>query len=115
MLLFSRRLSIIRGEDNAGFFSAIRLTTAPTVKWEDGTYLVPGLLYGDPSHAGGGAPSSVANYRAKRFSIREDYLSAPLFGVSFKDGNWAAVLDPAPRGDTTQSENTASVTTPIVD
>ncbi len=115
VLSLSRKVIVTGAEDNAGFFSAIRLTTAPTVKWEDGTYLVPGLLYGDSSHAGGGAPSSVANYLAKRFSIREDYLSAPLFGVSFKDGNWAAVLDPTPRGDTTQAENTAPATTPIID
>jgi hypothetical protein len=40
-------------------------------------------------------PGGSLHYRAKRFAIREDYLSAPLFGVSFQDGNWAAVLDPS--------------------
>jgi hypothetical protein len=114
VLSLSRKV-IVTGEDaRAGFFSAIRLLTAPAVKWEDADYFIPGLLYGDSSYAGGGAPSSVANYRAKRFSIREDYLSAPLFGISFRDGNWAAVLDLAPRGDTTQAENTAPATTPII-
>jgi hypothetical protein len=115
VLSLDRKVSVTGGEDNAGFYSAIRFTTAPAVKWEDVTCLVPGLLYGDSSHAGGGVPSSVANYRAKRFEIREDYLSAPLFGVSFKDGNWAAVLDPAPRGDTTEAETTALGATPIID
>ena len=115
VLSLSRKVSVTTAEDNAGFYSAVRLLTAPGVKWEDGTYLIPGLLYGDSSHSGGGVPSSVANYRAKRFSIREDYLSAPLFGISFKDGNWAAVLDPAPRGDTTQAETTATAGTLIVD
>ncbi len=115
VLSLNRKVSVMGTETNAGFLSAIGLVTAPTVKWEDGTYLIPGLLYGDSSHAGGGVPSSTANYRAKRFSIREDYLSAPLFGVSFKDGNWAAVLDPAPRGDTTQAETTGSAGTPIID
>ena len=115
VLSLSRKVSVTGTETNAGFLSAIRLSTAPTVKWEDVNYFIPGLLYGDSSHAGGGAPGSVANYRAKRFTIREDYLSAPLFGVSFKDGNWAAVLDPAPRGDTTWAETTAPAATPIVD
>ena len=115
VLSLSRTVSVIDAEDGAGFFSAIRFSTAPTVRWEDVNCLAPGLLYGDASHAGGNVPTSMANYRAKRFNVREDYLSAPLFGVSFKDGSWAAVLDPAPRGDTTQAETTASAATPIVD
>jgi hypothetical protein len=115
VLLLSRTVTVTAAEDGAGFNSAIRFTTSPTVKWEDATYFIPGLLYGDSSHAGGGAPSSVANYRAKQFSIREDYLAAPLFGMSFQDGNWVAVLDRAPRGDTTQAETTAPASTPIID
>lgn len=115
VLSLSRKVTVSGAEDNAGFYSAIRLSTAPTVNWEDVSCLVPGLLYGDSSHAGGGAPTSAANDRAKRFSIREDYLSAPLFGVSFKDGAWAAVLDLAPRGDTTQAETASSAATPIID
>ena len=46
---------------------------------------------------------------------REDYLEAPLFGLSFRDGNWIAVMDTAPRGDTTQAETTAPASTPIID
>ncbi|HXR08459.1 MAG TPA: hypothetical protein VN765_14080 [Candidatus Acidoferrum sp.] len=114
VLSLSRKVSVTGAEDNAGFYSAIRLSTAPTVKWEDVNCLIPGLFYGDP-HAGAGSPGGDLPYRAKRFSIREDYLSAPLFGVSFRDGNWAAVLDPAPSGDTTQAETTAPAATPIVD
>lgn len=34
----------------------------------------------------------AANMRAKRLSIREDCLSAPLIGMSFHDRNWAAVM-----------------------
>jgi hypothetical protein len=114
-LTLSRKVSVTTAELGAGFFSAIRLTTAPAVKWEDVNCLAPGLLYDDPAHAGANAPSSVANHRAKRFAIREDYLSAPLFGVALKDGNWAAVLNLAPQGDTTQEETTANAATPIVD
>ena len=115
VLSLSRKVSVTAAEENAGFYSAIKITSAPTVKWEDATYLVPGLLYGDASHAGGGSPSSIANYRAKRLAIREDYLSAPILGALFQDGNWAAVMDPAPRGDTTQAETTANASRPIVD
>jgi hypothetical protein len=105
VLTLNRKVSVTGMEDNAGFYSAILLATAPTVKWEDANCFVPGMLYDDPSHAGGGSPAGAAGYRAKLFTIREDYLSAPLIGLAMKDGNWAAVLDMAPKGDTTQAES----------
>lgn len=106
----SRKVSVIgAGTDtNAGFYSAIRLLTPPTKKWEDVKCLIPGLFYGEP-HAG------RLNSSAKRFTVREDYLSAPLLAFQFQEGNWAAVLDPAPRGDTTQAETTAPASTLIID
>ena len=107
VLSLSRNVSVTGTEPNAGFYSAIRLSTAPAIKWEDVNCLIPGLLYGKY----GGR----FNYSAKRFTIREDNLSAPLFAVWFPDGNWAAVLNPSPRGDTTQAETTASAATPIID
>ncbi len=103
-LSLSRKVTVATAEDDAGFFSAIRLVTAPTVKWEDANCLIPGMLYDDPSHAGGSSPAGVAGYRAKRFTIREDYLSAPMIALAMKDGTWAAVMDMAPKGDTTQAE-----------
>ncbi|HXR07102.1 MAG TPA: hypothetical protein VN765_07215, partial [Candidatus Acidoferrum sp.] len=112
-LSLSRKVNVTTAEDNAGFFSAIRLATAPTVKWEDVNCLIPGMLYDDPSHAGGGSPAGAAGFRAKRFTIREDYLSAPMIGMAMQDGNWAAVLDMAPKGDTTQAESNGGGT--IVD
>lgn len=115
VLLLSRKVIVKNTEDNAGFYSAIRLSTVPALKWEDVNCLVPGLLYGNSSYAGSRAPTSNANYLAKRFEIREDYMSAPLFGALFKDGNWLGVLDMAPKGDTTQAETTASAATPIID
>jgi len=111
----SRTVSVMGAEQNTGFLSAIRLITPPTIAWSDADYLAPGLLYGDPSHDGDGSPGGVLNYRAGRFEIREDLMSAPLFALSFRDGPWIAVLDPAPRGDTTWTETTASATEPIID
>ena len=107
VLSLHRNVKVTGTEPNAGFYSAIRLSTAPSVKWEDVNCLIPGLLYGQY----GGR----FNYSTKRFTIREDNLSAPLFAFWLPDGNWAAVLDPAPRGDTTQVETTASADTPIID
>lgn len=108
VLSLARKVSVTAAEPNAGFYSAIRLSTASTVKWEDANCLVPGLLYSEP-HGG------RLNYRAKRLTVREDHLSAPLLAIWLRDGSWAAVLDPAPRGDTTQAETTAPAATPIID
>lgn len=115
VVTLSRTVTVIKGEENAGFYSAIRLSTAPTASWPDLEYLAPGALYGDPSHAGGSAPGGTLNYRAKRFELREDWLAAPLFAMSFHDGRWVAVLDESPRGDTTWEETTSPATKPIID
>jgi hypothetical protein len=98
----------------AGFSSGIRLATSPQVAWADAAYLAPGLFYGEP-HTSAWAPGGDQAYRAKRLSIREDYLSAPVFALSLRDGSWAAVMDTAPRGDTTQAETTAPAATPVID
>ena len=113
VLLLSRRVNVTVPENGAGFLSAIRLVTDPRVAWTDADYLVPGLLYGEP-HTRETAPGGSANLRAKRLSVREDYLSAPLIAASFRDGNWVAVMDMAPRGDTTQEETTAPASTPVI-
>ena len=115
VVTLSRKVTVTRGEENAGFYSAIRLSTAPTVSWSDLDYLAPGVLYGDPFHVADSSPGGSLNYRAKRFEIREDWLSAPLFAMSFRDGLWAAVLNESPRGDTTWEETTAPATRPIID
>ncbi len=114
LLSLSRKVSVTGSEPKAGFYSAIRLSTPRTVAWMDADYLVPGLLYAEP-HNGANGPAGVAALRAKRLTIREDYLSAPMIALSFRDGRSVAVLDTAPRGDTTQEETEAPATTPIVD
>jgi hypothetical protein len=114
VLSLSRNATVEGTEEGAGFFSEIQLATDPELSWSDADYLAPGLLYGQP-HTRATAPGGVAPSKAKFFSIREDYLSAPLFGVSFRNGQWVAVLDMSPRGDTTAAETTAKATTPVVD
>lgn len=115
VLSLDRKVSVTGTVEKAGFYSAIRFTTAPTITWADADYFAPGLLYGDPTYDGDNSPGGTWNYRARRFALREDYLSAPLFAISFRDGNWAGVLDLAPRGDTTWAESSAAATTPVID
>jgi hypothetical protein len=115
VLSLNRKVSVSGTEENTGFFSSIRFLTEPSVKWEQLNCFVPGLLYADPSHAGGGVPTSTSNYQAKHLSIREDYLSAPLIAFSMQNGSWVAILDMAPKGDTTQEETTASAAATIID
>ncbi len=94
----------VAGNAPGGFYSSVILTVDPSVSWTDVNCLAPGLLYGDPTYDGPRSPGGTLNYNAKRFMMREDILSAPLFALSFKNGASVAVLDPAPRGDTTVEE-----------
>lgn len=107
-LMLSRNVEVTGTETNAGFYSAIRLATTPTIKWEDATYFVPGLFYGENR----GGPVTL---NTKRYATREDSMSAPMTAAQFHDGNWFGILDPSPRGDTTWAETTGSATTPIID
>jgi hypothetical protein len=113
-LTLNRNVKVTGTIDSAGFYSAINLLTEPEVKWDEVKYLIPGVLYGEP-HTRTNAPGGSMYYNAKHFSIREDYLSAPVIGLSFKGGNWAAILDLDPNGGTTQMETTAPATTPVKD
>jgi len=115
VLALSRKVTVTGTEDSTGFYSAIKLSTSPAVKWEDADYFAPDVLYGDPTYDGETSPGGTLAYKAKCFSIREDAISAPLFGLSFKDGNWAAVMDLTPDGETTTAESSAAASTPIIE
>jgi hypothetical protein len=115
MLLLHRRVHVTSGDNKTGFYSAIRLSSTPAVKWPDASYFAPGLLYGDPTYDGDASPGGELNYRAKRFEFREDQLSAPLFAIAFPDRRWAAVMDLAPHGDTTWAEATGGTDKTFID
>lgn len=115
VLSLNRKLIVTGGEASAGFYSAIRFTTERAVGWSDLDYMAPGVIYGDPTYDGDTSIGGVLNYQLKRLSIREDCLPAPLFAMSFRDGHTVAVLDEAPRGDTTWAETTAAATTPVIE
>jgi len=98
----------VTGSAEGGFTSSVMLTVDPSVAWSDVNCLAPGLLYGDPTYDGARSPGGTQNHAARRFLMREDILSAPLFALSFKNGASVTVLDPAPRGDTTVEETRLS-------
>jgi hypothetical protein len=114
VLSVRRKLEIV-GSAQGGFYSAVMLSTQPDASWSDVDFLAPGLLYADPTDNGERSPGGTLNYAARRLSMREDYLAAPLFALSFRDGNSVTVLDPAPRGDTTAAESHAATGTVMVD
>lgn len=115
VLSVARKVTVSGTEDSTGFYSAVILSTLPEVKWEDADYFAPDVLYGDPTYDGETSPGGTLAYNAKCFSIREDYISAPLFGLSLRNGYWIAVLDLAPNGATTLAETTAPATKPVID
>jgi hypothetical protein len=106
-VLSLRRTVEVTGRAPGGFCSSVMLTIDPAVGWPDINYMAPAALYGDPTHDGDRSPGGKLNYDARRFDMREDVLPAPLFALSFNNGASVAVLDPAPRGDTTVKETPA--------
>ncbi|HTL68701.1 MAG TPA: hypothetical protein VL200_13645 [Lacunisphaera sp.] len=98
------RAITVEGSAPGGFESSVVFTADPSVKWADVNCLAPGALYGDPTYDGERSPGGTLNYAARQFLLREDMLPAPLFALQFPQGVSVAVLDPAPRGDSTVEE-----------
>ncbi|HEX4027026.1 MAG TPA: hypothetical protein VHX18_05355 [Rhizomicrobium sp.] len=113
--LWVHRHVTVSGSAQGGFGSEILFSTAPDASWSDLKFLAPSKLYDDPSFDGTTAPGSPLHYEARRFSIRETALTAPLFALNFPDGHSIAVLDPAPRGETTPEEAQAPTATVMTD
>lgn len=104
MVISIRRKVEVEGNAPGGFNSSVVFLVDPSIAWLDVNCLAPGALYGDPTYDGERSPGGTLNHTARRFLIREDMLSAPLFALSFKNGSSVAVLDPTPRGETTVEE-----------
>ncbi|HEX7892544.1 MAG TPA: hypothetical protein VF447_00040, partial [Terriglobales bacterium] len=103
VLSVRRRVEVV-GNAPGGFDSAVLLMVDGSVRWRDVNFMAPGALYGDPSHNGERSPGGTLNNAARRYQVREDFLPAPLFALSFQNGATLAVLDPSPRGDSTFEE-----------
>ena len=106
-VLSVRRTVTVTGSAPGGFCSSVMLAVDPAVSWPDVNYMAPATLYGDPTYDGDRSPGGKLNHDARRLNMREDVLPAPLFALSFSNGASVAVLDPAPRGDTTVEESAA--------
>ena len=96
---------VVKGNAPGGFYSAIDFRVDPPVSWTDINFMVPGAIYADPTYDGDRSPGGTLNYAARHLWMREDILAAPLFAMSFKNGASIAMLDPAPRGGTTEEES----------
>jgi hypothetical protein len=103
----SRKVEV-RGSAPGGFASSLVFAVDPSVQWHEVNYLAPGALYGDSAYNGERSPGGSLNYAARRFLMREDMLPAPLFALSFSNGASVAMLDPAPRGESTVEETKLS-------
>ncbi len=98
------------GNREGGFVSAITLVAGS----RDPEYFAPGMIYGGTGNL---SPASIggADSRGGVLRIREDRLPAPLFGVRLADGSSLAVLDLAPRGDTTVEDSHDLEARPLTD
>ena len=103
VLAVSRKVEVT-GTAPGGFDSSVEFLVAPPVEWTNVNFFIPGALYGDPTYDGANSAGGTLNYAARRFIMREDILPAPMFGISFSNGASVTMLDPAPRGDTTEEE-----------
>ena len=110
-LLLDRKVTVSGTQEGAGFCSATSLVTP--AQWADCKYFIPGVIYGDP-HTTDYSKGGRAFYDAGYFSLREDYLSAPLAVVA-DDGGWFGLLNRKPDGATTWEESTAAATDCVVE
>ena len=97
----------------AGFFSEIAFAGG-TAGWKASDFLIPGVIYGQPHTSPAGKGGSLY-HDAGFFSVREDYLSAPLVAAVFPDGTWIGLLNPSPDGATTWEETTAGAVDTVID
>jgi hypothetical protein len=114
-VLSVRRRVEVAGNAAGGFYSAVLFSTQPEVTWPDLEFMAPGKFYADPTHNGDSSPGGTLPYAARRLSMRDTYLAAPLFALSFRDGHSVTVMNPSPRGDTTTEESRTPTGTVMID
>ncbi|KPK45448.1 MAG: hypothetical protein AMK72_11025 [Planctomycetes bacterium SM23_25] len=107
----------VHGKAAGGFLSAAVLDVTARQRWPEVEWFAPGMIYGGFANLTDTAIGGRAHYRPSDFSvrIREDRLPAPLMLARFEDGSSLAVLNPAPRGDTTAADANDVKAVPMVD
>ena len=108
-----KRTIEVTGRAPGGFGSSVVFALDAKTKWDDLACFAPGVVYGDPSNDGERSPGGTLNHAARRFLLREDILAAPVFALSLPGGASIAVLNPAPRGDSTLAETRLAETVMI--
>lgn len=94
----------VTGRAPGGFGSSLVLALDPAIPWSEVACFAPGAIYGDPTYDGERSPGGTLNYAARRLLMREDILAAPVFALALPGGASLALLNPAPRGDSTFAE-----------
>lgn len=112
ILSVRRRVEVI-GNSPGGFYSSLLLTTASGSSWDEAEFFVPGLMYTAVER--NKAALGNATTRKRHYEFREDCLSAPMFGIWFGNGASLTVLNPSPRGDTTDEDSRPRVSTVLLD
>lgn len=100
-LRLHRNLKVL-GNGSGGFLSGATLETA-TLPRDRVQIFAPGIVYGDTQHLTRSAIGGADSFAAGRWSamrIREDRLPAPVVALQLPGGEYVAVLDAAPVGDT---------------
>ncbi len=103
-----RRKVDVLGNAPGGFNSAVVLKVDPAKQWSDVNFMIPGVLYADPTYNGDRSPGGTMNIAAKKLIMREDILPAPLIGISFNNGASVSIMDSAPQGESTVEETKLS-------
>lgn len=111
-LSLSRKVTVEGNAEDEGFYTEIGLVTE--AQWEDLQFMIPGIIYGKP-HTNATSKGGSMYYENGFFSVREDYMAAPLIAAMDSDGEWTAMLNPVPNGYTTQVETTAGADDRIID
>jgi len=102
VLVVSRTAAVSGTVEGAGFGTAVGLEIKSG--WEETSFFAPGLLYGDPTYDGPNSPGGTRFAEAGFYTIREDFLPAPLYGALLPDGTSVTMLDMEPDGATTLEE-----------
>ena len=112
------RTVTVHGNAPGGFLSATTWQLTRPCTWPQVEWFAPGMIYGGFANLTDTAIGGRAHYRpGGNFAvrIREDRLPAPLVLAHFDDGSSLAVLNPAPRGDTTAADANDVQAVPLVD
>jgi hypothetical protein len=103
----------VAGNAPGGFYSALMLSTAPELALADLNFFAPSAVY---RRTGEDPGTGVRTNSPQRYAFREDGLAAPILALSFQNGASVAVLDTAPRGDTTYEDSSpVRVTSVLLD